>query len=673
MMEKGSPLLYPAETLLVSVYRGFAKLNPFKLYRNPVIFITEIGAFLTAVQFFFAEPNTGFFSMHVSILLWITVIFANIAEAFAETRSEAKTGLLRKARSATLANLYDQDGNLNVVTYKDLKKGDLILIRKDEIIAVDGEIISGYAAIDESAVTGEAQPIIRRALSQTRYVNAGTKVISDEIVVKVTANPGEGFIDKMIEFVESAERKKTHNELALTILLANMCVIFLVVVVTFQIFGIYFEVQLDITMQIALLTVLIPTTIGGLLNAITIAGINRLMRKNVIAKSGQAIEAAGDVDFILLDKTGTITYGNRLAIELTPAFTVPEEEFARGCYLSTFGDETKEGLTILELVKRRFPFACVRPNTKYDFLPFSVQARLSGIDMGEEKYRKGALDAIEQFLEKTAPPDIQEHVQMIAQKGNTPLVVADERRILGVITLEDKIKPGLSTQFQEFKLLGVKTAIITGDNPLTASVIAREVHADDFLASASPEQKLHYLKQQQLEGHTIAMTGDGVNDVPALAQADLGIAMNEGAQAAKEAANMIDLDSQPNKLFEIIEIGKRLLLTRGALTALSIGNDISKYFVLLPALLIPFFPEFEKLNFLNLSSPQNTILSAVIFNTISLIVLIPLAFNGVKLIPNKVDLLFKKHVLVYGMGGVILPLIGIKLIDLLISRWTTLS
>lgn len=665
-MEKGIPLFHPGEIFL-SIYRGFTKLNPFKLYRNPVIFITEIGAFLTTVQFFFVELDIGYFSMHVSICLWITVIFANIAEAFAEIRSEAKTSLLRKARSETLANLYDQDGNLNVVGYKDLKKGDLILVRKGEIISADGEIISGYAAIDESAVTGQLQPIIRRALSQTRYVNAGTKVISDEIVVKVTANPGEGFLDKMIEFVESTQRKKTHNELALTILLANMCVIFLVMVVTFQIFGIYFEVQLNITMQIALLICLIPTTIGGLLNAITIAGINRLMKKNVVAKSGQAIEAAGDVDLMLLDKTGTITYGNRFAIELTPAFAIPEEEFARGCYLCSFGDETKEGHSILELVTRRFPFACVRPHVKYDFLPFSEQTRLSGIDMGDEKYRKGALDAIEQFLEKTTPPDIQSHVQTIAEKGDTPLVVADQQRILGVITLEDKIKPGLSTQFEKFKSLGVKIAIITGDNPLTASVIAKEVHADHFLASASPEQKLHYLKQQQFEGHVIAMTGDRVNDVPALAQADLGIAMNEGAQAAKEAANMIDLDSHPDKLFEIIEIGKQLLLTRGALTAFSIGNDLSKYFVLLPALLIPFFPEFEKLNFLKLSSPQNTILSAVILNILSLVALIPLAFKGVKLIPEKVDLLFKRHLLVYGVGGIILPFIGIKLIDLLIS------
>ncbi len=670
-MQKASSLFYPSGILL-GIYRGFAKLNPFKLYRNPIIFITEIGAVLTGVQFFFAESETGNFSMHVSIWLWATVLFANIAEALAEVRSQAKTSLLRKSRSTTLANLYDQEGNLNVVSYKDLKKGDRILVRKDETIPADGEIISGCATIDESAVTGESQPMIRRALTQTRYVNAGTKVISDEIVIKVMANPGEGFIDKMIEFVESSERKKTHNELALTILLSSACVIFLVMVVTFQIFGIYYKAHLSITMQIALLTCLIPTTIGGLLNAITIAGINRLMKKNVIAKSGQAIEAAGDINLILLDKTGTITYGKRLAVEMTAAFSIPEEEFARGCYLCSFGDETKEGRSILELVKSRFPFACVRPKITYDFFPFSAQTRLSGIDMGEEKFRKGALDAIEQFIEKTAPSEIQRLVQMIAEKGDTPLIVADGQRILGVITLKDKIKPGLSTQFQEFKLLGVKTVMITGDNPLTASVIAKEIHADHFLASASPEQKLHYLRQEQLEGHIVAMTGDGINDVPALAQANLGIAMNEGAQAAKEAANMIDLDSHPNKIFEIIEIGKQLLMTRGALTALSIGNDLSKYFVLLPALLIPVFPEFEKLNFLHLNSPQSTILSAVIFNALALIVLMPLAFKGVTLIPDKINSLLKKRLLVYGVGGIIFPLIGIKMIDLLISQWIVL-
>ncbi len=656
----------PWDEIFLSIYRGIQKLNPFTLYRNPTIFITEIGAILTGLQFFFFETELGYFSLHVSLWLWSTVIVANVAEAFAEIRSEEKTALLRKARSATLANLYDQDGNLNVVGHQELKKGDLILIRKEETIPADGEIISGQAAIDESTVTGETHPMIRRAMSQARYVTAGTKVISDEIVVKVTANPGEGFIDKMIAFVESTQRKKTINELALTILLSSMCAIFLVTVVTFQFFGIYYKVHLDITMQIAMLACMVPTTIGGLSNAITIAGINRLMKKNVIAKNGQAIEAAGDVDLILLDKTGTITYGNRAAVEMIKAFDVSEEEFARGCYLTSFADETKEGRSVFELVRSRFPLLCQRPRVKYDFFPFSVQTRHSGIDIGEEKFRKGALDAIEQFLEKSVSADLQRAVRIIAEEGDTPLVVADQKRVLGIITLKDKIKPGLSKQFEDFKLLGVKTVMITGDNPLTASVVAKEVHADHFLASADPEQKLHYLREQQLEGHIVAMTGDGLNDVPALAQADLGVAMNEGVQAAKEAANMIDLDSHPSKLFDIIEIGKQMLMTRGALTAWSFGNDLAKYFVLLPALLIPVFPVFERLNFLNLSSPKNTILSTVVFNTLGLMMLVPLSFTGVKLIPSKLDAILKKHLLIYGVGGIILPFIGIKLIDLLI-------
>ena|ERR1700722_8360566 len=658
--------------LPLSIYRGFQKLNPFVLYRNPVIFITELGAIVTTLQCFLVTKGADYFTVHVSIWLWVTVMIANIAEAFAEVRSETKTSTLRKVRSATLANLYDQDGNLNVVSYKDLKKGDLILVRKEEIIPADGEIISGSAAIDESAVIGESEPRIRRARTETRNVIAGTKVISDEIVVKVLSNPGEGFIDKMITFVESTKRTKTHNELTLTILLSSMCVIFLVMVVAFHCFGFYYNVHLNITMQIALLTSLIPTTIGGLFNSVSIGGIYRLMKKNVVAKNGQAIEAAGDVDVILLDKTGTITYGMRFAMEMACASNVPEEEFARGCYLCSFCDETKEGRSIVELVRKRFPFACVSSRLKYDFFPFSVETRLSGVDIGQEKFRKGAIDAIEEFLEQPISTELQQWAKMIAEEGNTPLVIADQKRVLGVITLKDKIKPDLTSQFEEFKRFGIKTVMITGDNPMTAAVIAKEVHADHFLASATPEQKLHYLKQEQLEGHVVAMTGDGLNDVPALAQADLGVAMNDGMQAAKEAANMIDLDSHPNKLFDIIEIGKQMLMTRGALTAFSLGNDLSKYFVLLPALLIPVLPQFERLNFLHLSSPKNTILSAVIFNALCLVMLIPLSFAGVKLIPDKVDTLLKKHLLIYGVGGILLPFVGIKLIDIFLSQWVIL-
>jgi potassium-transporting ATPase ATP-binding subunit len=670
-MEKSTSTFHPNEIFL-SIYRGFQKLNPFTLYRNPIIFITELGAILTFLQFLLIGEETSYFSLYISFFLWITVLFSNTAEALAEIRSETKTNFLRKARSETLANLYDEDGNLNVVDYKDLKKGNLLLVRQGETIPADGEIVSGSAAIDESSVTGESDPMIRRAMSDTCHVTAGTKVISDEIIVKVTANPGEGFLDKMIEFVENSTRKKTHNELALTILLSNMCVIFLVTVVSLQFFGIYYHAHFDITMQIALLTCLIPTTIGGLFNAIGIAGIDRLMKKNVIAKSGQAVEVAGDVDLILLDKTGTITYGSRLAVNLLPLFDVPEEEFARACYLCSFPDETKEGRSLIELIKKQFPFICIRPRIKYDFFPFTVHTRLSGIDIGQEKFRKGALDAIEQFLGKATPIDVLRAVRNIAEVGDTPLLVADQLRILGIITFKDQVKPGLSARFHEFKLLGIKTVIITGDNPLTAAAIAKEVHADDFLASASPEQKLHYLKQEQFKGHIVAMAGDGLNDVPALAQADLGVAMNEGVQAAKEAANMIDLDSNPNKLFDIIEIGKQLLMTRGALTAFSIGNDLAKYFVLLPALLAHAFPEFYRLNFLHLSSPKNTILCAVIFNVVSLALLLPLAFKGVKLTPNKAGTLLKRHLLIYGVGGIISPFIGIKLIDMVTLHWIPL-
>jgi K+-transporting ATPase ATPase B chain len=660
-----------SEEFLLSVYRGFQKLNPLTLYRNPIIFITEIGAILTLLQFLFfqRELQMDYFALHVSFWLWAIVIFSNIAESFAEIRGETTTDYLRRSRSCIFANRYDQDGNLNVVGYRDLKIGDLVLVRKDEVIPADGEIISGAANIDESLFTGEMHSVFRKAMSPSRNVLAGTKVVSQEIVIKVTTSPGEGVLDKMIDLVEGAIRNKTHNELAMTILLSNLCVIFLVMVVTFQFFGIFYNAHLDLTMQIALLASLVPTTVGGLLNAVSIAGINRLMKKNVVAKSGQAIEAAGDVDLILLDKTGTITQGNRLAVKLIPAADVPAEEFARVCYLSSLSDETKEGHSIVELVRTKFPYVCIRPRAKFDFFPFREETRLSGMDIGQESYRKGALDAIEGFLGRTVPDEISRTVRNVAEEGNTPLIVADGNRILGTIVLHDTIKTGLSDQFREFHLLGVRSVMVTGDNPITAAVVASEVKADDFIASANPEQKLHYVRQQQLEGHSVAMTGDGLNDVPALVQADLAIAMNDGAQAAKDAANMIDLDSHPSKLFDIVQIGKELLMTRGALTAFTLGNDISKYFVLLPALLIPVFPGYSEMTFLHLSSPRNTILSGVIFNALMLILLVPLSFTGVKLVPNKINAILKKNLLLYGVGGIILPFLGIKLIDTVISHW----
>jgi K+-transporting ATPase ATPase B chain len=655
--------------LLAAIYRGLQKLNPFTLYRNPVMFITEVGAIITTFEailnFDFIEPN----HLQICFWLWLTVIIANVADSMAEIRNEAKAHSFRQARSQILANRYDQNGNLNVVGYKDLKKGDLVLVRKDETIPGDGEIIPGSALIDESFMTGETQPVVRRAANGTHQVTAGTKVITDEIVIRITMNPGEGYLDKMIHLIESSKRKKTHNEIALTIFLSSITAIFLMVVVSFHLFANFYHVSLLITRQVALLISLIPITIASLLNAIGIAGINQLLKKNVIAMSGQAVEIAGDVDLILLDKTGTITYGRRTAIAFTPAFDVPIEEFMHACYLTSFLDQTYEGLSILSKVKERYPFLCIRPRSQYDFFSYNSQSRLSGIDIGEEKYRKGALDAIEQFLGKITPTDFMRVVQQAAKNGQTPLVVANQNQILGMISLNDEIKPGLSTQFQAFKRLGIKTVIVTGDNPTTAAAITKEVGADDYLASTSTEQKLHYLRQKQYEGHVVAITGRGVNDAPALAQADLGVAMNEGAQIAKEAANMIDLDSDSIKLFDIIQIGKQLLMTRGALTAFSIANDIGKYFVLFPSLLIPAFPGFQVYDFLNFPALKHAVLSTVIYNAISLVALIPLAFKGVPFIPSQAQVILKRNLIIYGVGGMICPFIGIKLIDILITNW----
>lgn len=660
--------LHPS-LLLAAFYRGLQKLNPLTLFRNPVIFITEIGAIVTTLETFFSFEHLHAEHLSICFWLWMTVIFANFAESIAEVRGESRAHFLRQSRSQILASRYDREGNLNVVSYKDLQAGDLILVRKEETIAADGEIISGAALIDESLITGESQPILRRAACSTKNVMAGTKVISDEIVIKVTLDTGKGYIDQMIELIEGSKRRKTLNELALKILLSCISAIFLAVVISFHLFAGFYQISLTITQQVALLISLIPTTIAGLLNAVDIAGVTRLLRKNVLAMNRQAIEAAGDVNLVLLDKTGTITYGQRKATAFLAAFDVPEEEFIRGCYLCSFLDETQEGKSILSVLKEQHPYLCIPPRILYDFFPFNTQNRLSGIDVGEEKYRKGALDAVERFLGKAVSKDVADAVEHIAERGQTPLVVADQNRILGIISLNDEIKPGLSSQFKEFRLLGIKTIIITGDNAATAAAITKEVDADGYLATATPEQKLHYLKQEQFEGNIVAMTGDGVNDAPALAQADLGVAMNDGTQAAKDAANMIDLDSHPNKLFEIIQVGKQLLMTRGALTAVSIANDVGKYFVLIPALLIFAFPGFQIYPFLNLTAPKHAVLSTVIYNALSLIALIPLAFKGVKFTPSKTKVILKRNLLIYGLGGLISPFIGIKLIDMILSGW----
>lgn len=522
------------------------------------------------------------------------------------------------------------------------------------------------AAIDESAVTGESEPVIRASGTDQNSVMAGTKVLSDEIQIRVSSNIGESFLDRMIQLIEGAKRKKTHNEIALTILLSGLSFIFLLMIITLEVYGFYYKLQISIAMQIALLICLIPTTIAGLLSAIGIAGINRLMQKNVLAMSGQAVEAAGDIDTILFDKTGTITLGNRRAYDLISAEDVSHEEFVKACLYTSLLDETSEGRSIVEFIEKKYPDLAKTSPHHMKFIPFSAETRMSGVDVDHEKYRKGAKDSIEKYLKMSLPKDLEKHVRMIAEKGGTPLIVCSHNKILGVIFLKDIVKVGLAEQFDRFRKMGIKTIMLTGDNKITAATIAKEVGVDDFLAEVTPESKLQYLLGLQKTGQLVAMTGDGINDAPALAHADVGVAMCAGTQAAKEAANMVDLDSHPTKLFEIIEIGKQMLMTRGALTAFSIANDVAKYFAILPAMLIPYFPFFQKLNIMHLSTPQSAVLSAVIFNALIIIVLIPLAFRGVKLIPKSAKHILNRNLLIYGIGGVILPFAGIKLIDMIL-------
>ena len=659
--------LFKTSCFATAVYRAIIKLNPIRLVRNPIILITETGAVLTTLEALFFMENIHMFTLHISLWLWFTVLFANFAESIAEVRNEAQADSLKKTRTDILAKKRDKDGNIVIVNYRELRKGDHIVVTANEIIPADGEIISGAASIDESSVTGESEAVIRRAGSEQNTVTAGTRVLSDQIVVMVTTDPGEGFLDKMINLIEGAKRKKTHNEIALTILLSTLTIIFLVMIISFQILGSSYNLQINISMTIAFLICLIPTTIAGLLSAVGIAGINRLMKRNVIALSRQSVEVAGDIDLILLDKTGTITFGNRQAHQFFSAKENEKQNFLRACYLTSYLDETAEGRSVIELLKSTNPEVLHPIQETVDFIPFSAETRISGMDFSGEKYRKGAVDAVEAFAGEKTPLNLEVMVKRISEQGGTPLLVANSRHILGVIFFKDKIKPGLSEQFDRFRAMGIKTIMITGDNPITAASIASEIHADDFLASATPEQKLNFLKQMQAEGKMVAMTGDGVNDAPALAQADLGVAMNAGTQAAKEAANMIDLDSHPNKLFEIIEIGKQLLMTRGALTTFSIANDVAKYFAILPAILAPYFPLLSAFNIMQLRTPKSAILSAVIFNAIIIIILIPLAFKGVKLVPRQAAITLRHNLLIYGAGGILLPFFGIKCIDIILT------
>ena len=668
MAAKTHSIFDPA-IIVPSIGESFKKLNPRHMVGNPVMFVTEVGAAITTVLLFTGEQGASFgFLLQITLWLWFTVLFANFAEAMAEGRGKAQADTLRKARTETKANRLRPDGKIEEVPSNALKKGDTVVVKAGEFIPGDGEIIEGAATVDESAITGESAPVVRESGGDRSAVTGGTRVLSDVIKILITANAGETFLDRMIGLVEGAKRQKTPNEIALTILLSALTIIFLVVLMSMKAFGSFQGVDFSITVLVALLVCLIPTTIGGLLSAIGIAGIDRLVQKNVLAMSGRAVEAAGDVDVLLLDKTGTITLGNRQATEFFPAPGVTKEALAEAAQLSSLADETPEGRSIVVLAKEKFD---LRGREFHElphatFVPFTAQTRMSGVDIDSMHYRKGAADAVKNFVGGSLPTPVQADVDRISGLGGTPLVVAASDKVLGTIYLKDIVKGGLADRFERFRAMGIRTIMITGDNPRTAAAIAKEAGVDDFLAEATPEQKLALIRKEQEGGHLVAMTGDGTNDAPALAQADVGVAMNTGTQAAKEAGNMVDLDSNPTKLIEVVEIGKQLLITRGALTTFSIANDVAKYFAIIPAMLLVAFPAIAPLNIMKLTSPESAILSAVIFNAIIIILLIPLALRGVKFRPLGAAKILQRNLLIYGVGGVIVPFIGIKAIDMLV-------
>jgi potassium-transporting ATPase ATP-binding subunit len=669
MASKTHSIFDPA-IIVPAIGESFKKLNPHHMVGNPVMFVTEVGAAITTVLLFAGGHGASFgFLLQITLWLWFTVLFANFAEAMAEGRGKAQADTLRKARTETKANRLRPDGKIEEVASSALKKGDTVVVKAGEFIPGDGEIIEGAATVDESAITGESAPVVRESGGDRSAVTGGTRVLSDVIKIGITANAGETFLDRMIGLVEGAKRQKTPNEIALTILLSALTIIFLIVLISMKAFGSFQGVDFSITVLVALLVCLIPTTIGGLLSAIGIAGIDRLVQKNVLAMSGRAVEAAGDVDVLLLDKTGTITLGNRQATEFFPAPGVTKEALAEAAQLSSLADETPEGRSIVVLAKEKFG---LRGRELHElphatFVPFTAQTRMSGVDIDNTHYRKGAADAVKRFAGGSLPAPVQADVDRISGLGGTPLVVAASEKVLGTIYLKDIVKGGLSDRFERFRAMGIRTIMITGDNPRTAAAIAKEAGVDDFLAEATPEQKLALIRKEQEGGHLVAMTGDGTNDAPALAQADVGVAMNTGTQAAKEAGNMVDLDSNPTKLIEVVEIGKQLLITRGALTTFSIANDVAKYFAIIPAMLLISFPQIAPLNIMRLASPQSAILSAVIFNAIIIILLIPLALRGVKFRPLGAAKILQRNLLIYGVGGVIVPFIGIKAIDMVVA------
>jgi potassium-transporting ATPase ATP-binding subunit len=682
-MARAGASVFSREIVLAAIRDSFPKLDPRSQVRNPVMFIVELGSVITTGIFFLdlLRGDTGdlWFVGTIAVWLWLTVLFANFAEAIAEGRGKAQANALRATRTTTIAHRRTQSGELEDVPAPEVQLGDVIVVNAGEIIPADGEVIEGIGSVDESAITGESAPVIREAGGDRSAVTGGTRLLSDHLVVRVTQEPGKSFLDRMIALVEGAERRKTPNEIALNILLAGLTITFLAAVVTLKPYAIYAGTPTSQTVLIALLVALIPTTIGALLTAIGIAGMDRLVQRNVLAMSGRAVEASGDVDVLLLDKTGTITLGNRQATELIPVDGVAPEELAEVAQFSSLADETPEGRSIVVLAKERFGLRGREVGeSDATFIPFSATTRMSGVDMNGRRLRKGAADAVKRFVEENggrAPAQLDEEVETVARSGGTPLVVAQDNHVLGVVHLKDIVKGGMRERFDELRRMGIRTVMITGDNRVTASVIAQESGVDDFLAEATPEAKMALIKDEQESGRLVAMTGDGTNDAPALAQADVGVAMNAGTSAAKEAGNMVDLDNNPTKLIEVVEVGKQLLITRGALTTFSIANDVAKYFAILPAMFAFTYAEspgergpLNNLNIMDLGTPQSAILSAIIFNALIIPALVPLALRGVRYRAIGATALLRRNLLIYGLGGVILPFIGIKLIDLLVHN-----
>ena len=675
MSKKQNKKLLTREILTQALIGSVKKLDPRYMIKNPVMFVVEIGFFitllLTIMPGLFGEDDASLrtYNLIVSIILLVTVLFANFAESVAEGRGKAQAASLKKTQKDTEAHLLDPDGNETLVSSSELKKGDIVMVSAGEVIPGDGEVIEGIASVDESAITGESAPVVRESGGDFCSVTGGTTVVSDWLKIRITSDPGNSFLDRMIALVEGASRKKTPNEIALSTLLVSLTIIFLIVIVTLYPIGMYCGVQLPLSTLIALMVCLIPTTIGGLLSAIGIAGMDRVTRFNVIAMSGKAVEACGDVDTMILDKTGTITFGNRLAADFFPVEGASRSDLIRCAALTSLHDETPEGKSTLELTRRLGDTSEETPGSS--FIDFTAQTRMSGVDLPDgTKIRKGASDAIEQYVKAqggTVPSDLHAHVEKVSSMGGTPLVVCQNKQILGVIYLKDTVKPGMAERFERLRAIGIKTIMCTGDNPLTAATIAKEAGVDGFIAECKPEDKISVIKKEQAEGKIVAMTGDGTNDAPALAQANVGLAMNSGTTAANEAANMVDLDSDPTKILEVVEIGKQLLITRGSLTTFSIANDIAKYFAIIPAMFMAAIPQLGVLNIMHLSTQNSAILSALIFNAIIIPCLIPLAMKGVKYRPMSSGKMLARNMMIYGLGGVVTPFIGIKLIYTMIT------